>query len=105
MQKTEVMNADAEGCTPSPTGPQPGVFPGLGWQDNFDAIGTRHFFIIPDGDQDVIAPFISYDLHTTFPELLATNGRGCTIHSCPLHACPVGQHHTAISPKDKLLLT
>jgi len=105
MLKTEVMDADAEGRTPSSTGPQPGVHPSLGWKDNFDAIGTCHFFVIPDGDEDVIAPFISYDLHTTFPELLATNGRGCTVHSCPLHAHPVGQHHTAISPKDKLLLT
>jgi len=101
----KAMNADAEGCTPSPTGPQPGVFPGPGWQNNFDAIGTCHFFVIPDGNEDVITPFISYDLHTTFPELLATNSRGCTVHSCPLHACPIGQHHTTISPKDELLLT
>jgi len=103
--KTKTMDADTEGHTPSPTGPQPGVLPGLGWKDNFDAIGTCHFFVIPDSDEDVITPFISYDIHTTFPELLATNGRGCTVHSCPLHACPVRQHHTAISPKDKLLLT
>jgi len=81
--EAKAMDADTEGRTPSPTGPQPGVFPGPGWKDNFDAIGTRHFFIIPDGDEDVIAPFISYDLHTTFPELLATNGRGCTIYSRP----------------------
>jgi len=103
--KTEAMNVEAEGRTPSPTGPQPGVLPGLGWKDNFDAVGIRHFFVIPNGDEDIIAPFISYDLNTTFPELLATNGRGCTIHSCPLHAHPVGQHHMAILPKDELLLT
>jgi len=103
--EAKVMDADVEGHTPSPTGPQPGVLPGPGWKDNFDAIGTRHFFVIPDSNKDVIAPFISYDLHTTFPELLATNGRGCTVHSCPLHTCPIGQHHTAISPKDELLLT
>jgi len=103
--EAKVMDADAEGHTPSPTGPQPGVFPGPGWKDNFDTVGTRHFFVIPDSDEDVIAPFISYDLDTTFPELLATNSRGCTVHSRPLHACPVGQHHTAISPKDELLLT
>jgi len=99
------MDANTEEHTPSPTGPQPGVFPGPGWKNNFDAVGTRHFFVIPDGDEDVIAPFISYNLHTTFPELLATNGRGCTVHSCPLYACPVGHHHIAISPKDELLLT
>jgi len=103
--KTEAMDADMEGRTPSSTGPQPGIHPGPGWKDNFDAIGTCHFFVIPDGDKDIIAPFISYDLHTTFPKLLATNGHGCTVHSCPLHARSVGQHHTAISPKDELLLT
>jgi len=103
--EAKARDADTEGHTPSPTGPQPGVFPGPGWKDNFDAIGTRHFFVIPDSNEDIIAPFIFYDLHTTFPKLLATNGCGCTVHSCPLHARPIGQHHTAISPKDELLLT
>jgi len=103
--EAKAMDADIEGRTPSPNSPQPGVHPGPRWKDNFDATGTRHFFVIPDGEEDVIAPFISYDLHATFPELLATNSHGCTVHSCPLHACPVGQHHTAISPKDELLLT
>jgi len=100
----KAMDAVTEGRTPSPNGPQPGVHPSPGWKDNFDTVGTRHFFVIPDGEEDVIAPFVSYDLHATFPELLATNGCGCTVHSRPLHARPVGQHHTAISPKDKLLL-
>jgi len=68
----KAMDADIEGRTPSPTGPQPGVHPGPGWKDNFDAIGMRHFFVIPDGDEDVIALFISYDLHTTFPVLQST---------------------------------
>ena len=103
--EAKAMDAEAEKCTSSPTGPQPGVLPGPGWKDNFDAVGTHHFFVIPNGEEDVIAPFISYNLHATFPKLLATNGHGCTVHSCPLHACPVGQHHTAISPKDELLLT
>ena len=100
----EAMNAEAEEQTPGPNGPQPGVYPGPGWKDNFTTTGTRHFFVIPDGDEDVIAPFISYDLDATFPELLATNGRGCTVHSRPLHARAVGDHHSPISPKDELLL-
>ena len=100
----EAMNVAAEEQTLSPTGPQPGVFPGPGWKDNFTATGTRHFFVIPDGKEDVIAPFISYDLDATFPELLATNGHGCTVHSRPLHAHAVGHHHSPISPKDELLL-
>ena len=103
--ESKAMDADAKGCTPSPNGSQPGVFPSPGWKDNFTATRTCHFFVIPDGEEDVIAPFISYDLDTIFPELLATNSCGCTVHSCPLHACPIGQHHTFISPKDELLLT
>ena len=82
------MNASAEEehTTPTPDGPQPGVFPGPGWHDNWDATGTRHFFVIPDREQNTIAPFILYDLSCPFPELLATQGCGCTIHSRPLHA-------------------
>jgi len=103
--ETKAMDTNAEECTPSPTSPQPGIFPGPGWKDNFNATGAHHFFVIPNGKEDVIAPFISYNLHTTFPKLLVTNGHGCTVHSRPLHACAVGHHHTTISPKDKLLLT
>jgi len=103
--EAKAMDADAEGCTPSPSGPQPGVLLGPGWKDNFTASGTCHFFVIPDSEEDIITPFISYDMNATFPELLATNSCGCTIHSHPLHARPMGNHHTAISPKDKLLLT
>ena len=105
LLEAKAMDADAEGRTPSPNGPQPGVLPGPGWRDNFTVTGTCHFFVIPDSDEDVITPFISYDLHATFPKLLATNSCSCTVHSRPLHACPVGQHHTTISPKDELLLT
>ena len=79
-------SADEEHATPTPEGPQPGRFPGPGWRDNWDATGTRHFFVIPDGKQETIAPFISYDLNCPFPELLATQGLGCTVHSRPLHA-------------------
>ena len=62
------MNASAyeEHMTPTPEGPQPGVFPGPGWQDNWDATGTRHFFVIPDSEQDTIAPFIAYNLNCPF---------------------------------------
>jgi len=72
--ESKAMDADTEGQTPSPNGPQPDVLPGPGWKDNFTETGTRHFFIIPDGEEDIIALFISYDLYATFPKLLATNG-------------------------------
>ena len=83
------MNAsvDEEHATPTPEGPQPGRFLGPGWRDNWDATGTCHFFIIPNGEQETIAPFISYNLDSPFPKLLATRGLGCTVHSRPLHAC------------------
>ena len=105
MLEAKARDVEAEKRTSSLTGPQPGILPGPRCKDNFNAVGTRHFFVIPDSKEDIITPFISYDLHTTFSELLATNGHGCMVHSCPLHACPVGQYHTTISPKDELLLT
>jgi len=91
-----------ENQAPSPTDPQPSTHPGPGWQDNFDATGTRHLFVIPLGDKDIIAPFICYDLRNPFPELLATNGRNCTVHSCPLHAVPQSSCVSPLSPRNKL---
>ena len=79
-------SADEEHAMPTPEGPQPGVFPGPGWRNNWDTTRTHHFFVIPDGEQNTIAPFVSYDLNCPFPELLATQGHRCTIHSQPLHA-------------------
>ena len=64
---------------------------------------TRHYFVIPDGKEDMIATFICYDMTSPFPELLATNGHNCTIHSRPLHACANAQPRTPLSPRDKLL--
>jgi len=91
-----------ENLAPSPTDPQPSTHPGPGWQDNFDATGTCHLFVIPLGNEDVIAPFIRYDLCNPFPELLATNGRHCTVHSCPLHAVPQMSRASPLSPRNEL---
>jgi len=93
---------DKENRAPSPTNPQPSTHPGPGWQDNFNAKGTCHLFVIPLGDEDVIAPFIRYDLHNPFPELLATNGHYCMIHSCPLHAIPQLTRVSLLSPCNEL---
>ena len=78
--------ADEEHATPTLEGPRPEVFPGPGWCNNWDATGTRHFFVIPNGKQETITPFISYDLNCPFPKLLAIQGLSCTVHSRPLHA-------------------
>jgi len=91
-----------ENLAPSPTDPQPSTHPGPGWQDNFDATGTHHLFVILLGDEDVITPFIRYDLHNPFPELLATNGRHCTVHSRPLHAAPQTSCASPLSPRNEL---
>jgi len=93
---------DKENQAPSSTDPQPSTHPGPGWQDNFTATGTRHMFVIPLGDEEVIAPFIRYDLRNPFPELLATNGRYCTIHSRPLHATPQTSRASPLSPRNEL---
>jgi len=100
--KIKALQEDKENQPPSPTNPQPGTHPGPGWQDNFDATGTRHFFVIPQGDEDVMAPFIRYDLRNPFPELLATNGRHCTVHSRPLHAVPKTSCASPLSPRNEL---
>jgi len=93
---------DKENRAPSPIDPQPSTHPGPSWQDNFDATGTCHLFVIPLGDEDVIAPFIRYDLRNPFPELLATNGRHCTVHSRPLHAVPQTSRVAPLSPRNEL---
>jgi len=100
--KIKELMEDKENQAPSPTDPQPSTHPGPGWQDNFDATGTRHLFVIPLGDEDVVAPFIRYDLCNPFPELLATNGRNCTVHSRPLHAVPQSSRASPLSPRNKL---
>jgi len=66
-------------------------------------MGTHHYFVIPDSNDNVIAPFIQYDLDSPFPELLATNGYSCTIHSCPLYASPCTTHTASYFPHDKLI--
>jgi len=91
-----------ENQAPSPTDPQPSTHPSPGWEDNFDATSTRHLFVIPLGDEDVIAPFIRYDLRNPFPELLATNGCHCTVHSRPLHAIPQTSRTSPLSPRNEL---
>jgi len=100
--KIKELMEDKENQAPSPTDPQPSTHPGPGWQDNFDATGTRHIFVIPLGDEEVIAPFIRYDLRQPFPELHATNGRNCTIHSRPLHAAPQTSRASPLSPRNEL---
>ena len=99
----KARDADTERQTPSPTGPQPGIYPGPGWIENWTETNTYHYFVIPDGNEDVIAPFICYDMTGLFPELLATNGHNCSVHSCPLYTCADIQGRTPLSPRDKLL--
>jgi len=100
--KIKRLEEDKENLVPPPTAPQPDTHPGPGWQDNFDATGTRHFFVIPREDEDVIAPFIRYDLRNPFPELLATLGRNCTVYSRPLHAAPQTSRASPLSPRNEL---
>jgi len=100
--KIKELQEDKENHAPSPIDSQPSTHPGPGWQDNFDATGTRHLFVIPLGDEDVIAPFICYDLRNPFPELLATNGCNCTVHSRPLHAASQTSRISPLSPRNEL---
>jgi len=99
----KAWDADAENQTPSPDGPQPGVHPGLGWIKNWTATNTRHYIVIPNSEEDVMALFICYDYSGTSPEVLATNGKGCQVHSCPLYARATGRSHSPYSPAQELL--
>src|SRR6266436_5624473 len=92
---TELMTAgalvatqtEADRQTPSPTGPQPGVHPGPGWECNQNAGGIQYMFLIPDkGEGQEVAPFIQVDGDTDYPELMATQGHGCNIHTRALRA-------------------
>ena len=100
---TQTREANAERQTPSPTSPQPGIHPGPGWIKNWTATNTRHYFVIPNSKEDMITTFVCYDMTGPFPELLVTNGRNCTVHSCPLHAHADTQPRTPLSPRDELL--
>ena len=100
--RIQELMENKENQAPSPTDPQPSTHPGPGWQDNFDATGTHHLFVIPLGNKDIITPFIRYDLCNPFPELLATNGQYCTVHSCPLHTAPQISCASPLSPRNEL---
>src|SRR6266478_170606 len=43
-----VAQTKANTQMPSPTGPQPGVHPGPGWEHNQNAGGIQYMFLIPD---------------------------------------------------------
>jgi len=94
---TELMTAgalvaaqtEADRQTPSPTSPQPGVHPGPRWECNQNTGGIQYMFLIPDeGEGQEVAPFIQVDGDTDYPELMATQGRGCNIHTRALRAIP-----------------
>jgi len=101
-EKIAALEADKENLVPSSADPQPSTHSSPGWQDNFNMTGTCHLFVIPEGDNNIITPFIRYNLCNPFPELLATNGYNCTVHSCPLHAVPQTSRTSPLSPHNKL---
>jgi hypothetical protein len=83
------IGEEEERQTPMPEGQQPGVNPGTGWILNSRDTGPCPNFIIPDGSGgEQIAPYIQYDMQPGCPEVLATRGRNCTVHSTPLRAKP-----------------
>jgi len=83
------IGEEEERQTPMPEGQQPGVNPGMGWILNGRDTGPCPNFIIPDGSGgEQIAPYIQYDMQPGCPEVSATRGRNCTVHSTPLRAKP-----------------
>src|SRR6266478_3800860 len=46
-------------------------------------------FLIPDeGEGREVAPFVQVDSDTDYPELMATRGHGCNVHTRALQAKP-----------------
>ena len=89
---------------PSPTGPQPGVHPGPGWECNQNAGGIQYMFLIPDeGEGREVAPFIQVDGDTDYPKLMATQGRGCNIHMRALRAIPNPYPRPQFTRKEEFL--
>ncbi len=75
--------------TLSPTGPQPGIHPKPGWECNQATRGIWYMFLIlEEGEGQEVTPFIQVDSDTDYPELMATQGRRCNIHTRALHAKP-----------------
>lgn len=73
--KRVAREEEEEAWTPSPTGPQPNVHPGPGWQVNFEETTIHYVFQIPSDDgRHEIAPYVMINWNTTSPELLGTHG-------------------------------
>ncbi len=94
----------ADRQTPSPTGPQPGIHPRPRWEHNQTTGGIRYMFLIPDeGEGQEVAPFIQVNSDTDYPELLATHGQGCNIHTKALCAKPNPYPHPQFTCKEEFL--
>ena len=67
--------------------PAPHQHPGHNWLVNQQPEGWLHEVEVPTGPNEyTMAPFVRYDFDTDSPELLATLGRGCGVHSTMLRA-------------------
>ncbi|KAI0268433.1 hypothetical protein BGY98DRAFT_938225 [Russula aff. rugulosa BPL654] len=78
-----------------------GPYPGQGWVLN--TYGTTHYyrFLIPDPTtrRNVVAPYLSYSINRSKPEVSGTYGEGYPVYTRPLTAanvdyiCPVYQYY------------
>src|SRR6266404_3907109 len=93
---------EADRQMPSPTGPQPGVHPGPGWEHNQNARGIQYMFLIPDeGEGQEVTPFIQVDGNTDYPKLMATQGHRCNVHTRALQATPNPYPHPRFTQKEE----
>ena len=88
--------------TPSPTRLQLGVHPGPRWEHNQTTGGIQYMFLIPDeGEGQEVTPFIQVDNDTNYPELMATQGHGCNVHTRALCAKPNPYPHPQFTQKEE----
>jgi len=83
-----------------------GDFPGDGWDCNKPLSSHYHRILIPSpvGKQQVIMPYIHYNLDHKCPEVSSTFGQGYKVHTHPLRPTPVDRLCLPLTPEQLQLL-
>jgi len=93
---------EADQLTPSPTGPLLYIHLGPGWECNQSTDRIWYMFLIPDeGTRQEVAPFIQVNGDMDYPELPATRGQNCNVHTQALQAKPNPYPHPNFTRKEE----
>ena len=83
-----------------------GDFPGEGWDFNEPLSSYYHRLLIPSpvGKQQVVAPYVRYNLNYKCPEVSSTYGQGYKVHTHPLRLTPMDRLCPPLTPEQLTLL-